>query len=44
MTNISNMCLAQCGDWKLVPGPFMILLNWQYSQILPFLIVDIYHF
>ena len=19
------------GDWKLVPGPFMILLKWQYS-------------
>ena len=32
------------GDWKLVPSPFMILLKWQYSEIRPFLIVDIYHF
>ena len=31
-------------DWKLVPGPFMILLKWQYSEIWPFVIVDIYHF
>ena len=29
------------GDWKLVPGPFTILLKWQYSEIWPFLIVYI---
>ena len=22
MTNISNMFLANAGDWKLVPGPY----------------------
>ena len=27
------------GDWKLVPGPFMILLKWQYSEICPFLVI-----
>ena len=27
------------GDWKLVPGPFMILLKWQYSEIWLFWIV-----
>ena len=32
------------GDWKLVPGSFMILLKWQYSKIWSFLMVDIYHF
>ena len=32
------------GDWKLVPGPFMISSKWQYSEIWSFLIVDIYHF
>ena len=31
-------------NWKLVPGPFMILLKQHYSEIWPFLIVDIYHF
>ena len=31
-------------DWKLVPGPFMILLKWQYHEICKFLVVDIYHF
>ena len=25
MTNISNMFLTESGDWKLVPGSFMIL-------------------
>ena len=30
-------------DWKLVPGPFMILLKWQNNELWPFLIVDIYH-
>ena len=43
-TNMSNMFLLNAGDWKLVPAPFMILLKWQYSEIWPFLIVDIYHF
>ena len=32
------------GDWKLVPGPVIILLEWQYSKIWQFLIVDICHF
>ena len=25
--NISNLFLAQSGDWKLVPDPFMILMK-----------------
>ena len=29
LPNISNMFLAQAEDWKLVPGPFMILLKYQ---------------
>ena len=29
-------------DWKLVPGPFVIFLKWQYSEIWQFLIVNIY--
>ena len=32
------------GDWKLIPGPFMILLKRRHSDIWPFLIADIYHF
>ena len=44
MTNIFNMFWLNVGDWKLVPGPFMILLKWQYSKIWPFLLVEIYHF
>ena len=46
MTNISNMFLANAGDWKLVPGPFMLLLKWRQwdfaifnSWHLPFLYV-----
>ena len=35
MTNISN----NAGDWKLVPGPFMILLKRQHSQIWPFFVI-----
>ena len=27
MANISNMFWLDAGDWKLVPGPFMILLE-----------------
>ena len=27
MTNISNMFWLNAGDWKLVPGPFMILIK-----------------
>ena len=42
MTNISNMLWLNPGDWKLVPGLFMILLKWQYSKICPFLIVDVF--
>ena len=33
-----------CWSGKLVPGPFMILLKWQYSKTWPFLVIDIYHF
>ena len=29
------------GDWKLVPGPFMILVKSKYSEIRPFLTVDV---
>ena len=32
------------GDWKLVPGSFMILLKRQYREIWPFFMVDIFHF
>ena len=32
------------GDWKLIPGPLMILLKLQYNKIWPFLIVEIQHF
>ena len=35
MTNISNMFLANAGDWKLVPGSFMFLLKERYSEIRP---------
>ena len=44
ITNISNMFLAQSGDWTLVPDPFIILMKWQYNKICQFLVVDIYHF
>ena len=33
MTNISSMFWLNAGDWKLVSGPFIILLKWQYSKI-----------
>ena len=36
--------LLQTGNWKLVPGSFMILLKWQYSEIWKFLIVNTYSF
>ena len=29
---------------KLVPGPFMIIMKWQYNEICQFLVADIYHF
>ena len=32
------------GDQELVPGPFMILIKWQYNEISQFLAADIYHF
>ena len=32
------------GDWKLVAGPCMILMKWQYNEICQFLVADIYHF
>ena len=46
MTSISNMFLmiSILEDWKLVSGPFMILLKWQYSKTCPFLMIYIYHF
>ena len=37
------MFLAQSGDWKLVPGLFMILMKWQYNEICQSSVVDIYH-
>ena len=43
ITNVSNMFLAQSGDWKLVPGLFMILMKWQYNEICQSSVVDIYH-
>ena len=43
--NLKLTCFwVKAEGWKQVPGPFMILLKWQYSEIWPFLIVDIYHF
>ena len=44
ITNISSMFLLNAGDWKLVPGSFIMLLKWKYSKSLPFLIANIYHF
>ena len=44
MTNIQLSFWLDAGDWKLVPGPFMILLKQQDNKILPFFIVDFYHF
>ena len=44
ISNISNIFWFNAGDWKLVSGIFMILLKWKYSEIWPFLIIDIYHF
>ena len=44
MKNISNSFWVNAGEWKLVPGLFMVSLKWQLSEIRPFLIVDIYHF
>ena len=42
LTNISNMSPAflNVGDWKLVPGPFMILIK-LHNEICQFLVVDI---
>ena len=40
MTDISHM--LDGGDWKLVPGSFMILLKSQYHEIWPFLTVDVF--
>ena len=39
ITNIYNTFLRlkiNAGDWKLVPGPLMTLLKWQYSKIWQF--------
>ena len=34
----------KAGDWKVVPGPFKILMKWQNNKICQFLVVDIYDF
>ena len=39
--NISNMYWLNAGDWKLVPGPFIILMKEQYNEICQILVVDI---
>ena len=44
ITNIFNMFWLNARDWKLVSGPFMILIKWQYDEIWQFLVVDIYHY
>ena len=43
IANFSNIFLAQSGDWKLVPGLFMILMKWQYNEICQSSVADIYH-
>ena len=44
MTIISNFFFwLNARDWKLVPGPSMILLKLKYSDLWPFLKLDIYH-
>ena len=44
MKNILTCLWLSPGDWKLVSDPFIILLKWQYREIWPFLIFDIYRF
>ena len=50
MPNIANMSLAQCWGLETNTRPkhetksFMISLKLQYTEILPFLMVGIYHF
>ena len=44
MTSISNVLWLDAGDWKLVPGPFMILSKLQYRDVWPYLIIDSSHF
>ena len=44
IANIFNMSQLNDGDWKLVPGPFMILMKLQYNETCHFLALDIYHF
>ena len=48
-SSVSNKKFLTCfwldaGVWKLVPGPFMILMKWHYNEICHFSVVDIYHF
>ena len=47
-TKIKNYTLTRfCfffEDWKLVPGPFMILTKWQYNTTSQFLVDDVYNF
>ena len=38
------MFWLNAGDRKLVPGPFIILMKWQYNKICQFLVAEIYHF
>ena len=40
MTNISTCYQLYCEIWKLVPGPFMILIKWQFNGICSFLVDD----
>ena len=44
LTKFLTCFWLNAGNWKLVPGPFMILMKWQYNKICQFLVVDVYHF
>ena len=44
ITKLSSIFLAQYFRVETISRHFFILLNWQYSEIWPFLTVDIYHF
>ena len=44
MTNISNKFRVTSEVWKPVPGPFIILLKFQYNEMYQFLVSDLFHF
>ena len=44
MRNISNKFWVNSEGWKLVQGPFIILLKWQYNKIRQVLVADLFHF